>query len=412
MDFASLAKQIASVQSTMQATAAHAVNVSLTLRNWLIGCYIVEFEQNGEDRAKYGEKLLQNLEKRLDTKGLNEKRFREYRRIYATYPQIGEEIANFLPAETINRLSLADSNLPIRRPPVAESENAIRRTASGESENAIRRTASAEFESEIRQTVSAESESEICRTLSGEFKGTPAFLLVKKMPYSHLLLISKIENPVKRTFYELESMKGNWSFRELERQINTLYYERSGLSKNKEALSALANRQAVRLRPEDIINTPVTLEFLGLNERALVTESNLEQAILDNLQAVLLEMGRGFCFEARQKRILIDDDYFFVDLLFYHRILKCHVVVELKVDKFRHEYSSQLNMYLNYFKHEESASDDNPPVGILLCTEKGDTQVRYATAGLDQNIFVQKYLVELPDEETLKAYITKEIYNK
>jgi predicted nuclease of restriction endonuclease-like (RecB) superfamily len=183
------------------------------------------------------------------------------------------------------------------------------------------------------------------------------------------------------------------------------------LSKNKEALSALVNQQTVQLQPKDVINTPITLEFLGLNERALVTEDDLEQAILDNLQAFLLEMGHGFCFEARQKRILIDNDYFFVDLLFYHRILKCHVVVELKVDKFRHEYASQLNMYLNYFKHEESAPDDNPPVGILLCAEKGNTQVKYATAGLDQNIFVQKYLVELPDEETLKDYITKEFYN-
>ncbi|MDR0581762.1 MAG: PDDEXK nuclease domain-containing protein [Prevotellaceae bacterium] len=387
MNFASLVKQIASVQSTMQATAAHAINVSLTIRNWLIGYYIVEFEQNGEDRAKYGEGLLQNLEKKLNTKGLNEKRFREYRRLYTVYPQIGEEITNFLSAETINRLSLAESNLSIRRPVVGEFESAIRRTASGESGNVIRRTA------------------------SGEFKGMPSSLLIKKIPYVHLLIISRIENPVKRAFYELETIKGNWSRRELERQINTLYYERSGLSKNKEALSALVNQQTIQIQPKDVINTPVTLEFLGLNERALVTENDLEQAILDNLQAFLLEMGHGFCFEARQKRILIDDDYFFVDLLFYHRILKCRVVVELKMDKFRHEYASQLNMYLNYFKHEESAPDDNPPVGILLCTEKGDTQVKYATAGLDQNIFIQKYLVELPNEEALKEYITKEYYN-
>jgi predicted nuclease of restriction endonuclease-like (RecB) superfamily len=223
-----------------------------------------------------------------------------------------------------------------------------------------------------------------------------------------LLLISKIENPVKRAFYELETIKGNWSNRQLERQINTLYYERSGLSKNKEALSALVNQQAVQLRPTDVINTPIALEFLGLNERALVTENDFEQAILDNLQTFLLEMGRGFCFEERQKRILIDDDYFFVDLLFYHRILKCHVIVDLKVDKFRHEYASQLNMYLNYFKHEEMTLDDNPPVGILLCAEKGNTQVKYATAGLDQNFFVQKYLVELPDEEILREYVMKE----
>ena len=147
-----------------------------------------------------------------------------------------------------------------------------------------------------------------------------------------------------------------------------------------------------------------------MNERALVTENDLEQSILDNLQRFLLEMGHGFCFEARQKRILIDEDYFVTDLVFYHRILKCHVIVELKIDKFRHEYASQLNMYLNYFKAEVMQSDDNPPIGILLCTEKGDTLVKYATAGLDPNIFVQKYMIELPTEEEIKEFISSSNY--
>lgn len=222
-------------------------------------------------------------------------------------------------------------------------------------------------------------------------------------------LIAEIDNPVKRAFYELETIKGCWSVAELERQIASLYFERSGLSQNKEALSALVNQQSVQLTPNDIINTPISLEFLGLNERALVTESDLEQAILDDLQNFLLEMGHGFCFEARQKRILIDGDYFFADLVFYHRILKCHVVVELKVDKFRHEYASQLNMYLNYFKNEVAQPEDNPPIGILLCTQKGNTQVQYATAGLDRNIFVKKYLIQLPSEEELKNYIVDEM---
>lgn len=208
----------------------------------------------------------------------------------------------------------------------------------------------------------------------------------------------------------MEAIRGCWSARELERQISSLYYERSGLSKNKEALSALVQQHAAQLQPKDVINTPVTLEFLGLNDRALVTESDLEQSILDNLQHFLLEMGHGFCFEARQKRILIDGDYFFADLVFYHRILKCHIIVELKIDKFRHEYASQLNLYLNYFKAEVMQPDDNPPVGILLCTEKGDTLVKYATAGLDPNIFVQKYMIELPSEEEIKKFISTANY--
>ena len=214
------------------------------------------------------------------------------------------------------------------------------------------------------------------------------------------MLISAIDNPVKRAFYEMETIRGCWSYKELERQIASLYYERSGLSKNKEALSALVQQQVTLLQPKDVINTPVTLEFLGLNERALVTENDLEQSILDNLQHFLLEMGHGFCFEA----------YFFADLVFYHRILKCHVIVELKIDKFRHEYASQLNMYLNYFKAEVMQPDDNPPIGILLCTEKGDTLVKYATAGLDPNIFVQKYMIELPSEEEIKEFIASSNY--
>ena len=194
----------------------------------------------------------------------------------------------------------------------------------------------------------------------------------------------------------------------MEQQIASLYYERSGLSKNKEALSALVQQQATLLQ-QRCYQHPCYLEFLELNERALVTENDLEQSILDNLQHFLLEMGHGFCFEARQKRILIDEDYF-ADLVFYHRILKCHVIVELKIDKFRHEYASQLNMYLNYFKAEMMQSDDNPPIGILLCTEKGDTLVKYATAGLDPNIFVQKYMIELPTEEEIKEFISSSNY--
>jgi predicted nuclease of restriction endonuclease-like (RecB) superfamily len=376
MNFQNLAKQITSLQKNLQASVAHAINTGLTLRNWLIGCYIVEFEQNGEDRAKYGEKLLACLEKKIKQTGMTERRFREYRRFYLVYPQIGDVVERYLPSDVVKKVALPS----------------IRRTVSAESSitnKIIRRTASAELE----------------MSHTGE-------TLLSRLPYSHLYEISKIENPLKRVFYEMECIKGSWTIRELERQINSLYYERSGLSKNKKALSALVNKKSVALEPKDVINSPFSFEFLGLNERALVTESDLEQAVLDHLQSFLLEMGHGMCFEGRQKRILIDDDYFFIDLLFYHRILKCHIVVELKVDKFKHEYASQLNLYLNYIKNEMMASGDNPPVGLLLCTEHGNTQVKYALAGLDKNIFVKKYMVELPNEKTLKDYISKEIYQK
>ncbi|MCD8092864.1 MAG: PDDEXK nuclease domain-containing protein [Bacteroides sp.] len=371
MNFEVLVKHISTIQNTLQAQAAHAVNLALTSRNWLMGCYIVEFEQNGEDRATYGEQLLKKLEQRLKTKGLNERRFREFRRLYLVYPQLKEQVLYYVM-----------------------------------SENTIRHTLSAEFTEPIRHTVCAELQ--VTDEQNNKWS-IPADRLFNRLPYSHLKFISKIENPVKRAFYEMEAIRGCWSARELERQIASLYYERSGLSQNKEALSALVQKQTTLLQPKDVINAPITLEFLGLNERALITENNLEQSILDNLQHFLLEMGHGFYFEARQKRILIDEDYFFADLVFYHRILKCHVIVELKIDKFHHEYASQLNMYLNYYKAEIMQSDDNPPIGILLCTEKGDTLVKYATAGLDPNIFVQKYMVQLPSEEEIKRFISKEI---
>ena len=380
MNFEALVKHISTIQDTLQAQAAHAVNLALTARNWLMGCYIVEFEQNGEDRAAYGEQLLKKLEQRLNVKGLNERRFREFRRLYLVYPQLKEPIAQYIVSRSQIRHTLS-----------AEFIEPIRRLSSAESATNIRRMPSAELDDAKRWMI-------------------PADKLFNRLTYSNLMLISTIDNPVKRAFYEMETIRGCWSYKELERQINSLYYERSGLSRNKEALSALVQQQAAPLQPKDVINTPVTLEFLGLNDRALVTESDLEQSILDNLQRFLLEMGHGFCFEARQKRILIDGDYFFADLVFYHRILKCHVIVELKIDKFRHEYASQLNLYLNYYKAEVMQPDDNPPIGILLCTEKGDTMVKYATAGLDPNIFVQKYMIELPSEEEIKRFISGATY--
>ena len=380
MNFEALVKHISTIQDTLQAQAAHAVNLALTARNWLMGCYIVEFEQNGEDRAAYGEQLLKKLEQRLNVKGLNERRFREFRRLYLVYPQLKEPIAQYIVSRSQIRHTLS-----------AEFIEPIRRLSSAESATNIRRMPSAELDDAKRWMI-------------------PADKLFNRLTYSNLMLISTIDNPVKRAFYEMETIRGCWSYKELERQINSLYYERSGLSRNKEALSALVQQQAAPLQPKDVINTPVTLEFLGLNERVLVTESDLEQSILDNLQRFLLEMGHGFCFEARQKRILINGDYFFADLVFYHRILKCHVIVELKIDKFRHEYASQLNLYLNYYKAEVMQPDDNPPIGILLCTEKGDTMVKYATAGLDPNIFVQKYMIELPSEEEIKRFISGATY--
>lgn len=377
MNFDSLVHTIHSVQDALQEQAAHAVNLALTARNWLIGYYIVEFEQHGEDRAEYGEQLLKKLETSINKKGMTERRFREFRRLYIVYPQLGSEVAKYLVSLPIGFRNLLNNSV-----------KEIRQTSAKSQIPAIRRT-SAEL-------------------VVAEDWMLPAEMLFNRISYSNLSLISQIDDPVKRSFYEIENIKGCWSNRELDRQISSSYFERSGLSKNKAALSAMVKQEAVKLTPVDILHEPVTLEFLGFKSKETWTESDLEEAIINHMQEFLLEMGNGFCFEARQKRILIDSDYFKADLIFYHRILKCHVIVDIKIDRFRHEYASQMNTYLNYYRYEVMQPDDNPPVGLLLCTGKGDTLVKYATAGLDQNIFVQKYMINLPSVEDLTSYIEKE----
>ena len=317
MNFDSLVHTIHSVQDALQEQAAHAVNLALTARNWLIGYYIVEFEQRGEDRAEYGEQLLKKLETSIKKKGMTERRFREFRRLYIVYPQLGSEVAKYLGSLPIGFRNLLNN-----------SAKEIRQTSAKSQIPAIRRT-SAEL-------------------VVAEDWMLPAEMLFNRISYSNLSLISQIDDPVKRSFYEIENIKGCWSNRELDRQISSSFFERSGLSKNKAALSAMVKQEAVKLTPVDILHEPVTLEFLGFKSKETWTESDLEEAIINHMQEFLLEMGNGFCFEARQKRILIDSDYFKADLIFYHRILKCHVIVDIKIDRFRHEYASQMNTYLNY----------------------------------------------------------------
>ena len=384
MNFESLASNIQAIQDTLQQQAAHAVNMALTTRNWLTGYYIVEYEQNGEDRAAYGEFLFQKLEERLKDKGMNVRRFREYRRLYQIYPQLGQPIIHYLSEhEPIRRLLTAELNAGQKR-----------------------RSLTAELQD---NSIAVSSPLSISVSSGENVLQIPAEKLFRQLPCTHLIKLSTIDDPLKRVFYEMETIRGCWSARDLDRQIASLYFERSGLSKNKEALAAIINKEVQPLTPKDILNAPMALEFLGLDKQAVVKESDLEQAILDNIQTFLLEMGQGFCFESRQKRILVDEDYFSIDLVFYHRILKCHVIVELKTDRFRHEYASQLNLYLNYYKSEVMQPDDNPPIGLLLCTDHGETIVKYATAGMDENLFVRKYMIQLPSEDEIKEYISKNI---
>ena len=372
--FDSLVSRINLIQDTLQAQAAHAINLSLTARNWLVGYYIVEFEQHGEDRAKYGDKLLKQLAKSLNKRGLGERRLYEYRLTYKAYPQLGNVVAEYV---------IKNGQDEILRLPTAKLQT------EGFLINEKLRLPTAKFDKEEWQT--------------------PADRLFYRLSATHLVLLANEKDPLKRAFYEQEAIRGCWTLKELDRQVSSQYYERMGLSKDKKALQRLTAKNAQQVTPRDILHNPVTLEFLDMESQDVYTETKLETAILNNLQRFLLEMGRGFCFEYRQKRILVDQDYYKADLIFYHRILKCHVIIDLKIDRFRHEYASQLNLYMNYFKHEVMQEDDNPPIGLLLCTDYGETTVQYATEGLSQNIFISKYRLQLPSEDDIRKYMLENI---
>jgi predicted nuclease of restriction endonuclease-like (RecB) superfamily len=263
------------------------------------------------------------------------------------------------------------------------------------------------FRSLAGKSMSAEETGTIVRSATG-ISPASGGLLVERLSYTHLELLTGIEDPLKRAFYEIECVKGNWSVRELKRQIGSLYFERSGLSRDKAKLSEMANAAAVQSEPKHVIRDPYVFEFLGLRPQEVLPEFEMEAALIERLQNFLLELGHGFCFEARQKSLLIGGDAFFVDLVFYHRILKCHVLVELKVDEFRHEHLGQLNTYVSYYRTHERSEGDQPPIGILLCTGKNHALVEYALAGIDNRLFVSKYQLELPKPEELRRYIDEQ----
>jgi len=384
MNLVGLATQIQQTSQIMQQSALVAVNTNLTIRNWLIGFYIVEFEQKGEDRAKYGEKLLQNLADKLNEDGFSYRNLKLFRQFFTLYPQLSDFVRKYLQLPDYEDIVTLQSV-------IAELEN---------ESSSIGQSAIAQFKTHS---------SSIGQTPSAQLPLIPSEKLIRKLSYTHFVQLLSIEEPIKRLFYELECIKGTWSVRELNRQIKTLYYERSGLSKLPEKLSAEVQQKAEKETIISSIKSPFTFEFLGLKSKDVVYESDVEQAIIEHLQEFILEMGHGFCFEARQKRILIGSKYYFCDLVFYHRVLKCHVLIDLKIDEFSHEHYGQLKTYVNYYKKEVMRADDNPPVGILLVTDKDNALVEFATADSDKEIFISKYLLELPSKEKLINFIKTEI---
>ncbi len=369
-----LVNSILSVNTALHDTAAKAINKCVTARNWLIGYYIVNYEQNGEDRAEYGERILQSLAERLGDEGLSYRNLMLFRRFYLAFPELGICVSQFL---------LSQSS--ILQPMVAKLQS---------NENELIR---------IGQPAVAKSNDEEKRRKCNSLISPEQ--VFNSLSYSHLIQLLNITDPLEKAFYEIEAIKGVWSKRELKRQIDSQLYLRTGISQNKDAVVALANSKAETANIADMIRSPYTFEFLGLKGKEVVEESDLESALIDHLQEFLLELGNGFCFEARQKRILIDEKYYFYDLLFYNRILHCGVIVELKMGELDYADLAQLNMYVNYYKKNFMNEGDNPPIGILLCSGAGKEMVEYASPGIDENVFISTYMLRLPSKETLLQWL-------
>jgi predicted nuclease of restriction endonuclease-like (RecB) superfamily len=369
MNFDQLITNLRELDRSLKERAVKVVNIGLTVRNWLVGAHLVEFEQGGEDRAEYGESLIPTVAKRLAIRGLPPTTLRLCRTLYLAYPE-------------------------------------IRQTLSGELGKGLMMS-----QLGIQQTLSVVSEKGTPQTSAESTR--PGFApsvgqLLEQLTFSHFVELLRIEDPLQRAFYEMECVKGVWSVRELKRQIGSLLFERLGLSTDKEKLLRLTAEEVTPSLPADIIKDPYIFEFLGLAPKEVFREKDLETALLDHLQEFLLELGNGFCFEDRQKKIRIGHSDYFVDLVFYHRKLHCHVLIELKVEPFNHVNAGQLNTYVNYYRKREMAEGDNPPIGLLLCTDKDHALVEYALGGMDENLFVSTYKVALPKAEELEAFLLRE----
>ncbi|WP_302351335.1 PDDEXK nuclease domain-containing protein [Leyella stercorea] len=358
--FNDLASIVQTTHDAAQSSAVKAINRMQTMRNWLIGYYIVEFEQHGKDRAEYGTQLLKKLEERVDRKGLTTTLFKWARKFYRLYPQMMENLPIPICATVMHQLQ-----------PIENKED----------------------------TISA--------SMTHQFV-TPGKTIISHLSFTHLREIMTLDDPLARYFYEQECIKCTWSVRELRRQISTNLFVRAGISTNPEKLLSLPSVQG-HDSAELQIRQPFTFEFLGLKAQEVVDEHDLEDALISHLQEFILELGKGFCFEARQKRIIIDDEYYYPDLVFYNRILHCGVIIELKNEEFSYENFGQLNAYVSHYRENEMRPGDNPPIGILLCTRKGKKMVEYALAGMDNNLFVSTYMLQLPDKKTLEEFLLKQL---
>jgi predicted nuclease of restriction endonuclease-like (RecB) superfamily len=411
---ASIYERIREILESAKTSVARSVNTTQVLANWLIGREIVEEEQRGKHRAGYGQTLVSELSKRLREeygRGYSAANLWLFRQFFVTYPNLVAAEILYAPRREL----AATAN--------AGHRGSVGQASSGNSE--IARAAIAESSQRSRHDAAQSPPMEILYAARSEFtKGggsadhlDPGFAddwqpghLHPNLSWTHYRTLLRVEKPEARSFYEIEAIENRWSARELERQINSLLYERLALSKDKKGLMRLATKGQEIQQPIDIFKDPVVMEFLGLPESHRLVETDLEQKLIDNLQTFLLELGKGFAFVARQQRLTLEGDHFYVDLVFYHTILKCYVLIDLNTGKLTHEDLGQLQLYVNYYDRERRTEGDQPTLGLILCTDKNDTVVKY-TLGPDQQnkIFASRYKLHLPSEKELEDEIRREV---
>ena len=331
---------------------ARAINITEVITKYEIGRIIVNVVQDGEERATYGKQLLKGVSQVLTERfgdGWSLETLKRCRKFFIIYSskEIGATVMTESPSD--NSVNSVDQIQKFTERPIKSI-------------------------------------------------GKYPF----RLSWSHYLVLMRIESDTERSFYEIECQKQNWSVRQLQRQYNSSLYERLALSKDKDSIMRLAQEGQAINKPDDIIKNPLTLEFLGLKPDVSYSETKLENAIIGKMQHFLLELGKGFLFEARQKRFTFDEENFYVDLVFYNRLLQCYVLIDLKVDKLAHQDLGQMQMYVNYYDRYIKQDFEKPTIGILLCKEKKDALVEL-TLPKDSNIYAQQYALYLPDKQLLQA---------
>ena len=348
--------QVAELLQNARQQVFRTVNSTMTFTYFEIGRMIVEEEQNGKDRAEYGKQVLKGLSEQLTVefgKGYSLRNLEQIRQFYFVYSK----------SETLSRIS--------------QIQNA--------------------------QTVSAELENKKTQSLSAEFNNIDFSTLISffKLTWSHYTFLMRIDDEKERSFYEIESEKCNWSVRELKRQYDSALYTRLALSRDKEGILKLSEEGQIVEKPKDLIKDPYILEFLGLPELHQYSESQLEQQIINKLEHFLLELGHGFAFVARQQRISFDDKHFYIDLVFYNRVLRSFVLIDLKIGELKHQDLGQMQMYVNYYDREMRLEGENKTIGLVLCQNKSDFVVEYTLPENNEQIFASKYKTILPSKEDL-----------